>query len=89
MNARQPMATDRRRFLRHAAGILGTGIGLALLPSTAQARDERFSTRCCRDSRCDFCPAEGIVRYRCTNRCTGQTFCACYQAQGECFQTGC
>lgn len=89
MTTRQPIATDRRRFLRHAGGILGTGIGVALLPSAAQAREQRFSTRCCRDSDCPFCPRPQYVRYRCTNRCTQQTFCACYTPQGECFTTGC
>lgn len=89
MTAHAPSRRTRRGFLRQAASVLGTGIGIALIPAAANAEDHRRDgVRCCKDSTCAFCPGDA-KRYRCTNRCTGQVFCGCFTGHGECFSGAC
>lgn len=78
----------RRGFLRRAAAITGTGLGLAMLPlDTAQAT----GGQCCRErnGQCPVC-AGNYQRYLCSDRCTSSNYCACYpQSRPECFDVAC
>lgn len=75
----------RRQFLKKAAVAVGSGLGLVLVSAQpAQA----VGVQCCYDSGCDYCPGR-FRRYRCVNRCTGNSYCDCRADQGPCFDEPC
>ncbi len=74
--------TARRAFLRQAAKALAAGIGIALIPSVAQAAQ----MTCCRDGTCPACPGPE-KRFRCLGTCP--SFCTCSSNPNNCFTIPC
>lgn len=73
--------TARRTFLRQVATALAAGIGIVLIPGTAQASQ----VTCCPDNSCPTCPGPQ-KRFRCQGTCP--SYCTC-QSGTNCYTIPC
>lgn len=82
----QQRSIDRRAFLRQArqvAKAVAVGLGMLLIPGTAQAAQ----MTCCPNSNCPVCPGSDR-RFRCQGSCP--SFCTCHpNTGGQCYTIVC
>ncbi len=74
----------RRSFLRRVGMTLAIGLGVALVPSRANANTQGLQ-QCCRQS-CTSCPS-GQVAYHCLANGGCPSCCICNSDVGNCFDS--